>query len=154
MQKRVVRMALIVASSIASSVAMAEEPKLNYYLLGGGSAVGGAKGGKGASVGVVYTECQSSFCSGYAQFVGHTLREQGITYFDTMKGYSFLSINAFAGLGIRTVTDNKLVGQVTYGFGVGPAILSIRKFKESSQNFTEVALSVYMPYSFLGSSSE
>jgi hypothetical protein len=143
------RTAFLAPIIIASSVAMADEPTMNYYLLGGASAVGGAKGGKGASVGVVYTECQSAFCSGYAQFVGHTLRNPGITYFDTMKGYSFLSINAFAGLGIRTVSDNKLVGQVTYGFGAGPAILSIRKFKESSQNFTEVALSVYMPYSFL-----
>jgi hypothetical protein len=66
-----------------------------------------------------------------------------------MKGYSFLSMNAFAGLGIRTLNDDKLVGQVTYGFGFGPAILSIRRFSENSQNFTEVAFSFYMPYSLL-----
>jgi hypothetical protein len=143
------RAVFFVAGFMAAGLARAEEPKINYYLLGGVSAVGGAKGGKGASAGVVYTDCQSAVCSGYAQFVGHTLRKPGVTYFDTMKGYSFLSINAFAGLGIRTLNDDKLVGQVTYGFGFGPAILSIRRFNENSQKFTEVAFSFYMPHSLL-----
>jgi hypothetical protein len=149
MRSWVHRAVILAAVFMAAGLARAEEPTINYYLLGGVSAVGGAKGGKGASAGVVYTDCQSAFCSGYAQFVGHTLRRPGVTYFDTMKGYSLFSINAFAGLGIRTLTDNKLVGQVTYGFGFGPAILSIRRFSENSQKFTEVAFSFYVPYSML-----
>ena len=149
MRKNIARAVLLVAILPSAGQAAAVEPKIDYYLLGGMSAVGGSKGGKAASAGVVYTDCQTAFCSGYAQFVGHTVRNPGVTYFDTMKGYSFMSINAFAGLGIRTVSDKKMVGQVTYGFGLGPAILSIRRFSENSQKFTEVAFSVYMPYSLL-----
>lgn len=140
---------MVAVSFFAPSLALAEEPKINYYLLGGVSAVGGPKSGTGLSGGVVYTTCQSAFCSSYSQFVGHTFRKPGVTYFDTMKGYSLYSLNGFAGLGVRTVNDNKLVGQVIYGFGFGPVALSIRRFTEDSQKFTEVSLAFYMSYSML-----
>jgi hypothetical protein len=149
MLRKIIKNLTVIGSLFLSGpLFAAEESVMNYYLLGGASAVGGSVGGRAVSAGVVYTDCQRSLCSGYAQFVGHTIRKPGVTYFDTMKGYSFLNISGFVGLGIRTVASKKLVGQVTYGFGVGPAILSIRRFTEESRNLSEVAFSVYMPYSF------
>ena len=120
------------------------EPELRYHLLGGASAVGGAKGGQGLSAGAVYTACESSFCSGYAQLVHHTIRTPGVTSADTLKGYSLFGLNAFAGLGMRTTDSKKLVGQVTYGFGYGPLIISIRRYSENSQKWTEVLFSAFM----------
>lgn len=120
------------------------EPELRYYLLGGASAVGGAKGGQGLSAGAVSTECNMSFCSGYAQLVHHTIRSPSVTSADTLKGYSLFGVNAFAGLGMRTTESKKLIGQVTYGFGFGPVIISIRRYTENSQKLTEAALSAFM----------
>ena len=121
------------------------ESEIKYYFLSGLSAAAGARGGRGASLGVLYKDCNQGFCSNYGQFVGHTFRQRGITYTDAVKSYSFLFFDGFAGLGIRTTNTNELVGQVTYGFGAGPAVLSIRRYTEDAQSQTEVSVSVYYP---------
>lgn len=123
------------------------ESEIKYYFLSGLSAAAGARGGRGASLGVLYKDCNQGFCSNYGQFVGHTFRQKGITYADAVKSYSFLFFDGFAGLGIRTTNDDELVGQVTYGFGAGPAVLSIRRYTEDAKPQTEVAFSVYYPLS-------
>jgi hypothetical protein len=121
------------------------ESEIKYYFLSGLSAAAGARGGRGASLGVLYKDCNQGFCSNYGQFVGHTFRQKGITYTDAVKSYSFLFFDGFAGLGIRTTNGNELVGQVTYGFGAGPAVLSIRRYTEDAKPLTELAFSVYYP---------
>ena len=121
------------------------ESEVKYYFLSGLSAAAGARGGRGASLGVLYKDCNQGFCSNYGQFVGHTFRQKGITYTDAMKSYSFLFFDGFAGLGIRTTNGQEIVGQVTYGFGAGPAVLSIRRYTEDAKPQTEVAFSVYYP---------
>ena len=121
------------------------ESEIKYYFLSGLSAAAGARGGRGASLGVLYKDCNQGFCSNYGQFVGHTFRQKGITYTDAVKSYSFLFFDGFAGLGVRTTNTNELVGQVTYGFGAGPAVLSIRRYTEDAQSQTELAFSFYYP---------
>lgn len=140
-------MILVALFSFFSSVsANAEtEPELRYYLLGGVSAVGGARSGTGVSAGAIFTECKSAFCSGYAQLVNYTNSRPNVTSADTLKGYSFFGLSAFAGLGMRTADNRKLIGQVTYGFGLKTAMMSIRRYTEKSQPRTEVSLSFFLP---------
>lgn len=121
------------------------ESDIKYYFLSGLSAAAGARGGRGASLGVLYKDCNQGLCSNYGQFVGHTFRQKGITYTDAVKSYSFLFFDGFAGLGVRTTNGKELVGQVTYGFGAGPAVLSIRRYTEDAKPQTELAFSFYYP---------
>lgn len=123
------------------------ESEIKYYFLSGLSAAAGARGGQGASMGVLYKDCNQGFCSNYGQFVGHTFRQKGITYADAVKSYSFLFFDGFAGLGIRTTNRDEFVGQVTYGFAAGPAVLSIKRYTEDAKSQTEVAFTVYYPLS-------
>lgn len=132
---------------LIQSRALVAESEIKYYFLGGLSAAAGARGGRGASLGVLYKDCDRGLCSNYGQFVGHTFRQKGITYTDAIKSYSFLFFDGFAGLGVRTTNSDELVGQVTYGFGAGPAVLSIRRYTEDARPQTELALSVYYPLS-------
>jgi len=70
MRTNMTRLLVVVGLLLSKTgLASSSEPVMNYYLLGGASAVGGSKGGRALSAGVVYTDCASSFCSGYAQFV-------------------------------------------------------------------------------------
>lgn len=144
---KVIRVAqnLFIASWLMQGSAVFAESEIKYYLLSGLSAAAGARGGRGASVGVLYKDCDRGLCSNYGQFVGHTFRQKGITYTDAVKSYSFLFFDGFLGLGVRTTNGDELVGQVTYGFGGGPAVLSIRRYNENARSQTEVAFSVYYP---------
>jgi hypothetical protein len=138
---------LVVILSLSYVDILFAEPEIKYHFLSGLSAAAGARGGPGASLGVLYNDCERGFCSSYGQFVGHTFRQKGITFADAIKSYSVLFFNGFAGLGVRATNSDELVGQVTYGFGAGPAVLSVRRYNEDAKPQTEVAISVYWPLS-------
>jgi hypothetical protein len=137
--------ALVVFAFLASArIALADIPKA--YLVGGAMVTGGAQRGPGLMFGGITANCTDFWCTGYGASVGYTIRDKGITFADTLTGFSLGSTLFFAGAGLRTTESKKSIGQYTLGMGSSSTLFSIRRYSENSKNYTEAVLSLTMPF--------
>lgn len=137
---------IVVFAFLASAqMAFADIPRA--YLVGGAMVTGGAQRGPGLMFGGITAKCGNSLCTGYGAAVGYTIRDKGITFADTLTGFSLGSTVFFAGAGLRTTESKKSIGQYTLGMGFSSTLMSIRRYSENSKNYTEAVLSLTMPVS-------
>ena len=129
----------------SAQTAFADIPRA--YMVGGATVTGGAQRGPGLMFGGITANCGNSLCTGYGAAVGHTIRDKGITFADTLTGFSLGSTIFFAGAGLRTTESKKSIGQYTLGMGFSSTLMSIRRYSENSKNYTEAVLSLTMPVS-------
>jgi len=129
----------------SAQTAFADIPRA--YMVGGATVTGGAQRGPGLMFGGITANCGNSLCTGYGAAVGHTIRDKGITFADTLTGFSLGSTIFFAGAGLRTTESKKSIGQYTLGMGFSSTLMSIRRYSENSKNYTEAVLSLTMPIS-------
>lgn len=138
--------ALFAAVLLLFSTSALSDPGANYFLVGGPAIVGGARAGFGGATGVFVSHgAPSSLSLGYAQLIGYTPRKNAVLYGETLAGYHLGYIGGFTGVGFRTTEKQSIVGQISYGVGLGPLVLTIRRYSENSKPYTEVALAFYWP---------
>ncbi len=131
---------------VVSSQALFADPGTKYFVVAGPSLVGGARSGFGGASGLFVSHCdQTLLCQGYAQLIGYTPRKNSVLYGETLVGYHIAYIGGFTGVGFRTTEKQSFVGQISYGFGIGPATITIRRYTENSKPYTEAALSLFWP---------
>ena len=113
--------------------------------MSGPTMTGGARSGPGVAAGAFLSTCEDSYsCHGYAQFVGHTSGKVKVTYADTLIGYHFGGLlGGFTGLGIRTAENKDLISEIAYGIGIGPIIISFKRYKENDRNRAETTFAAY-----------
>jgi hypothetical protein len=126
-------------------MAFADIPRA--YMVGGAMVTGGAQRGAGLMFGGITANCSDFWCTGYGASVGYTIRDKGITFADTLTGFSLGSTLFFAGAGLRTTESKKSIGQYTLGTGFSSTLMSIRRYSENSKNYTEAVLTLTMPVS-------